>query len=268
MPSSKRSGTSSVEGHDPVAVQEHLVGHGVLAPAGSFYALEASRHAGLGDTGGVPIAVTWCPLCNSTVVFDRRLDERILTFGATGKLHLSNLIMYDRETSSWWQQFVGNAIVGELNGGQLDIVPSRVESLARFRLRYPHGEVMLEPASGEREYGRNPLVGYDSARQPAFYTGPFPQGVAPLERVVVAGGQAWTLELVRSQRRLERGDLVITWHPGQSSPLDAVSTALGRDIGNVVVQRRTAAGLVDVPYNVSFAFAFHAFNRKAPIHRR
>jgi Protein of unknown function (DUF3179) len=57
--------------------------------------------------GETLIAVTWCPLCNSSVMFDRRVASRTLSFGTTGKLRNSDLVMYDRETDSWWQQFGG-----------------------------------------------------------------------------------------------------------------------------------------------------------------
>ena len=92
------------------------------------------------------------------------------------------------------------------------------------------------------------------------------QAPGPLAPVVSVGGEAWTLDLVKSRRRLEVGDLVITWEPGQNSPLDAGQIDAGQDIGNVVVQRRTARGLEDAVYDVSFAFAFHAFQPQTPIH--
>ena len=216
--------------------------------------------------GGMPIAVTWCPLCNSSVVFDRRAGGRTLSFGTTGKLRNSDLVMYDRETESWWQQFGGDCIVGTLLGAELKYLPARVESVERFRTRFPHGRVLVPPDPEGRDYGRNPYAGYDSAVRPFLYRGSLPQGVPPLARVVSVGGEAWTLDLVKSRRRLEVGDLVITWELGQSSPLDAAQIDAGQDIGNVVVQRRTARGLEDAVYDVSFAFAFHAFHPRAPIH--
>ena len=216
--------------------------------------------------GGMPIAVTWCPLCNSSVVFDRRAGGRTLSFGTTGKLRNSDLVMYDRETESWWQQFGGDCIVGTLLGAELKYLPARVESVERFRTRFPHGRVLVPPDPEGRDYGRNPYAGYDSAVRPFLYRGSLPQGVPPLARVVSVGGEAWTLDLVKSRRRLEVGDLVITWELGQSSPLDAAQIDAGQDIGNVVVQRRTARGLEDAVYDVSFAFAFHAFHPQAPIH--
>src|SRR5262249_1829417 len=196
--------------------------------------------------GGPPIAVTWCPLCNSSVVFDRRVAGRTLSFGTTGKLRDSDLVMYDRETESWWQQFGGECIVGALLGAQLKYLPARVESVERFRARLPSGSVLVPPDAEVRDYGRNPYVGYDSADRPFLYRGSLHEGVPPLARVVSIGEEAWTLDLVKSQRRLEIGDLIIAWEPGQSSPLDTAENDAGQDIGNVVVQRQTAHGLEDV----------------------
>src|SRR5262249_38438634 len=91
-------------------------------------------HEIVNDTvGGIPVAVTFCPLCNSAVVFDRRLDARILSFGTTGKLRNSDLVMYDRETESWWQQYLGEGLVGMLAGKKRKMLPLRVESFARFK---------------------------------------------------------------------------------------------------------------------------------------
>jgi hypothetical protein len=224
-------------------------------------------HEIVNDTaGGVPITVTWCPLCNSSVVFDRRVGGRTLSFGTTGKLRNSDLIMYDRETESWWQQFGGECIVGALLGSELKFVPMRVESVDRFAARFPHGRVLLPPAGGQRAYGRNPYGGYDSAASPFLYRGKYAGPVAPLARVVVVGEEAWTLDLVNKRRRIEAGDLVLTWEPGQASPLDTADIDAGQDIGNVIVQRRTGKGLEDAVYDVSFAFAFRAFHPQAPIH--
>ena len=215
--------------------------------------------------GGVPIAVTWCPLCNSAVVFDRRVNGRTLSFGTTGKLRNSDLVMYDRETESWWQQFLGESIVGAMLGERLALLPARVESIERFRARFPKGSTLVPPPSG-RSYGRNPYAGYDSSAYPFLYRGHYPEKVPPLARVVAVGEEAWTLDLLKTRRRIEVGDLVLTWEPGQASPLDTAAIDAGQDIGNVVVERRTDRGLEDAVYDVSFAFAFRAFHPHAPIH--
>ena len=218
------------------------------------------------ELGGVPISVTYCPLCNSAVVFDRRLGDRVLDFGTTGKLRFSDLVMYDRQTESWWQQFVGEAIVGELTGQLLTMLPVRVEAFERFVERFPDGQVQVVPSNFRRAYGQNPYVGYDSSRSPFLYDGPNPDGIAPLAYVVAVAGEAWSLDLLQQERRIEKGDLVLTWEPGAASALDRRRISEGRDLGNVVVQRRKGSALADEVHDLTFAFSFHAFHPDGVIH--
>ena len=225
-------------------------------------------HEIVNDTvGGVPVAVTFCPLCNSALVYDRRMGGAVLDFGTTGKLRHSDLVMYDRQTESWWQQFTGEAIVGVHTGARLAALPVRVESFARFKARAgAEARVLVPRRPAARGYGINPYAKYDSSRRPFLYRGALPEGIAPLARVVAVDGEAWSLDLIRSLRRYRRGDLIITWEAGQNSALDAGTIALGKDIGNVIVQREVGGSLEDVVHDIGFAFAFHAFQPEAPIH--
>ncbi|WEX90975.1 DUF3179 domain-containing protein [Sinorhizobium garamanticum] len=211
---------------------------------------------------GVPVTVTYCPLCNTGIVFDRRLDSRTLDFGTTGKLRHSDLVMYDRQTESWWQQFGGEAIVGQLAGRSLKILPSRLESFESFRARAPAGRVLVPNNARFRAYGSNPYVGYDQAARPFLFTGNLPDKVPPMMRVVTVGRQAWTLPLLRIKGVITAGDLRISWRPGQASALDTANISRGADVGNVVVQRDGK----DVPHTVTFAFAFFAFEPNGTLH--
>lgn len=218
-------------------------------------------HEIVNDTiGGVPVVVTYCPLCNAGIVFDARLKGRVLTFGTTGKLRNSDLVMYDRQTESWWQQFSGEGIVGESTGQVLRILPSRMEAFGRARERAPQALVLAPESGSQRPYGQNPYVGYDTAKQPFLYVGELPKDVEPMMRVIVVDGQAWALPLVRKKGRIDYGDLIIEWAAGQNSALDARSIAHGRDVGNVTVKRKGAGDLSDVVHHVTFAFVFHAFH--------
>jgi hypothetical protein len=216
--------------------------------------------------GGTPVTITYCPLCNSAVVFDRRVPPYVLDFGTTGKLRNSDLVMYDRQTESWWQQFTGEAIVGALTGTELKLVPARLESFAQFKERHPGGKVLVPNDPGLRDYGRNPYVGYDMAAAPFLYRGDFPKGVEPMARVVVvraAPGRiaAVTLEHLRSKGRLSIGDIELTWRPGQSTALDHWDIGQGRDVGSVTATTKGDDGRQrDVPYDVTFAFAVFAFH--------
>jgi len=110
---------------------------------------------------GLPISVTFCPLCNASIVFDRRVNGKLLDFGTTGKLRKSDLVMYDRQTESWWQQFIGTSIVGEYMGTKLNEVPAQIVAYEDFKKAYPSGEILSKKTGHFRPYGRNPYRGYD-----------------------------------------------------------------------------------------------------------
>ncbi|MGI9491157.1 MAG: DUF3179 domain-containing protein [Geminicoccaceae bacterium] len=223
--------------------------------------------------GDVPIAVTFCPLCNTGIVFDRRIAGDVLDFGTTGKLRNSDLVMYDRQTESWWQQFMGEAIVGEMTGQTLTSVPARLESFANFKARAAEtsagsGWVLVPNNEVIRAYGITPYVGYDSLEKPFLYNGPLPTQVAPLARVVRVGDSAWSLDLVKDKGEIMIDEtLRLRWDSGQASALDRSAIAQGLDVGNVVVEEKAEDGAwVDVVYTVDFAFAFRAFYPDTPIH--
>lgn len=246
------SGETRIGGREPVVTVE--IGD---APARAYPLRYLTWHEIVNDTvGGVPIAVTYCPLCNSAITFDRRTKRGTLSFGVSGKLLKSNLIMYDRETQSWWQQALGEAIVGDLTGMSLKTLPTWLESWDEFRARNPDGLVMDEPAYN-RSYGRNPYRGYDSSSQPFLYSGQKPpHGISPLVRVVRVGSRAWTLTRLAKEGRVTEAGVTITWARGQASALDTGRIAKGREVGNIRV--RDAQGR-DVAHDVMFAFAFDAF---------
>lgn len=108
-----------------------------------------------------PIAVTFCPLCNAAIVFERRMDGEVLDFGTTGRLRKSDLVMYDRQTQSWWQQFTGTGIVGHYAGAVLTQRPTQIVAYEAFRGAYPRGEVLSRRTGYFRRYGDNPYRGYD-----------------------------------------------------------------------------------------------------------
>lgn len=214
-------------------------------------------HEIVNDTvGGIPVAVTFCPLCNSGITFDRRASDQVLTFGVSGKLRNSDMIMYDRQTESWWQQAIGEAIVGELTGTELQSLPSWMESWAEFSARNPQGLVMDQPAR-RHNYGANPYVRYDRSDRPFLYNGEMPtHGIAPLARVIRVGDAAWPLTRIAEARELREDGITFSWTGGQASALDTQRLGEGRDVGTVRV--RNAAG-DDIVHDVMFAFAFHAF---------
>ncbi len=123
------------------------------------------------EVGGLPVAVTFCPLCNSAIAFDRRLDGELLEFGVSGNLRNSDLVMYDRQTQSWWQQFTGEGIVGKHAGRELEHLPSLLISFADFRAAHPDGKVLSRETGYRRDYGINPYIGYDTSGGTPFLFG-------------------------------------------------------------------------------------------------
>ncbi|MZR12205.1 DUF3179 domain-containing protein [Maritimibacter sp. DP07] len=206
--------------------------------------------------GTRPITVTFCPLCNTGMVFDGTLNGQTLTFGVSGLLRHSDMIMYDHQTESWWQQALGVGIAGEMTGQALTQLPAWMESWASFREANPNGLVLDEP-NWPRNYGANPYRRYDTTR-PFLYSGENPpHGIPPLERVVRVGNKAWPLTRLREERRIEEAGLTLTWTEGQASALDTDAIGEGREVGNVRVQ--DAEGH-NVAHDIPFAFAFHAFH--------
>lgn len=162
-------------------------------------------HEVVNDTvGDTPVVVTFCPLCNSALVFERTLDGTVLDFGTTGNLRYSNLVMYDRQTQSWWQQVTGEAIAGELTGKKLRPVPVQIVSWSDFVNAFPQGMVLSRDTGFRRNYDVPPYPGYDdpSGRPMLYFREPDPR-LRPMERVVglVVDGQAvaYPFSLLRRQ---------------------------------------------------------------------
>ena len=207
--------------------------------------------------GERPVSVTYCPLCNAAVAFDGRVAGEETTFGVSGKVRYSDMIMYDRATESWWQQFTGEAIAGERLGEALVKLPSRLESWEAFTLRHPDGRVLAAPEGSRRDYGRNPYVGYDTLTRPWLYAGdPPPHDIPMMARVVVVGERAWPVERLVAAGSLTEDGVTLRWDEGQASALDTGKIAEGREVGNLSVTDPDGAPLV---HDVTFAFVFHAF---------
>jgi hypothetical protein len=203
----------------------------------------------------VPVAVTFCPLCNSAITFDRRLDGETYEFGTSGLLRHSDLVMYDRTTEGLWQQFTGEAIAGDLAGRQLTFLASSIVSFADFREAHPEGVVLSRDTGFNRRYGQNPYVGYDNiGSSPFLFRGEIDGRLAAVERVVTVSlepstgsgqapstgsGQAvdvayplTTLSELGVINDSQGGrDLVVFHTSGTSSALGAGTIATAEDVG-------------------------------------
>lgn len=198
-------------------------------------------HEIVNDTvDGVPVTVTYCPLCNSAIAYDRRLGDRVLEFGTSGMLFNSALVMYDRQTESLWSHFTGEAVIGHLAGEQVEVLPVATVAWADWRDAHPDGLVLSRDTGFDREYGRNPYPGYDDVdSSPFLFDGEVDGRLAAMERVVGVerGGEAVAVRLDELADRgvievdLAGTRLVVWVLPGAVSALDAGSVADGREVG-------------------------------------
>ena len=198
-------------------------------------------HEIVNDTvGGVPVTVSYCPLCNSAVAYDRRLDDRVLDFGTSGLLYNSALVMYDRQTETLWSHFTGEGIVGELTGTDLDVYPLATVSWKTFREADPDGVVLSRDTGFSRDYGRNPYPGYDDVDGvPFLFQGEVDGRYTALTRIVgVEAGDAAVgipladlreAEVITSS--IDGRPLVAWWAAGTSSALESASIVEGADVG-------------------------------------
>ncbi|MBA2769034.1 MAG: DUF3179 domain-containing protein [Sporichthyaceae bacterium] len=196
-------------------------------------------HEIVNDTvAGTPVTVTYCPLCNSALAFDRRLGKRLFTFGTSGKLYLSDLVMYDRQTESLWSQIEGRAIAGRLTGQQLVRLPIATVTWQQWREAHPDGYVLARPAGSNRSYGTNPYTGYDEPdSEPFLFDGESDDRLPPKERVVAlldGDPLAVPLSVVAKRRVVDlagRGrEVVVFGAGGLRSALDAAELRAGQKI--------------------------------------
>ena len=206
-----------------------------------------------GTVGGVPVTVSYCPLCNSAVAYDRRVGERILDFGTSGELFNSSLVMYDRQTESLWSHYTGTAVAGHLTGTELDLIPVQTVSFETFLSTYPQGHILSLDTGHSRRYWENPYEFYDDpggTPYPFAFSGPYDERLDPMERVVTlrGGGEGAVIpyDLLAERRVVPFAfagrELVALYEPGTASALDTGVIAEGRDVGATGVFVRSLGG--------------------------
>ena len=192
------------------------------------------------ELGGKAVLVTFCPLCYSAIVFDSRVDGEVHEFGVSGMLRHSDMIMYDRTTESLWQQFSGEALVGEYTGYELTILPSQLISFDQFREAYPDAEVLSRDTGHRRNYGENPYAGYDDINNsPFLLRKEVPGQISPMKKVIGVRTEqqvkGYTYSITREKRVLHDtvGDepIVIFHLDGMASALDNRDIHRSRDDG-------------------------------------
>jgi len=203
-----------------------------------------TRHEIVNDEiAGRSLAVTFCPLCNSAIVFDRTVEGEVLRFGVSGLLRNSDLIMWDDVTQSWWQQFTGVGIVGQYTDYELDIVPSLLIGYGTFVEQYPDGIVL---STNGRSYETNPYVGYDTNSRPFLFQDEIDERLFATERVLGYwdgdGAIAYPFETLTEERvvndTFNDANLLVVWQEGKASALDGRNIDESRDVGMAALYER------------------------------
>ncbi len=202
--------------------------------------------------GGKPVVVTFCPLCNTAIAYERTMDDgTVLDFGVSGLLRNSDLIMWDRQTKSWWQQALGEAIVGTYARTRLKAIPAPIVSFAEFRRAFPEGLVLTEETGIDRDYGLNPYDGYDRiGNTPFLFYGEIDPRLPAMERVVALrdGDRSLAIPLsaLSEQRVIEVEfagvPVAVLWAPGAASALGEGWIPDAHDVGSVGVFRAELDG--------------------------
>lgn len=194
------------------------------------------------EVGGVPVTVTYCPLCNSALVFERQFGDRLLDFGTSGELYQSALVMFDRQTESLWAHFTGQGIVGHYAGAQLQLVPAQTLGWGSFVEAFPDAEVLTLDTGADRPYGENPYVGYDDASTDpigGFISQPIDDQFGAKDRVVGVIDESGTYAVLLEELAaagvvaIDTGDrpLVVFHTSGLNSALEEREIDGGRDVG-------------------------------------
>lgn len=194
--------------------------------------------------GRTPILVSFCPLCYSGIVFDRTINGMAVNFGVSGLLRNSDLVMYDQLSESFWQQFTGEAIVGDFTGTKLEVISSQILSFEQFRQNYKDGLVLSKDTGFSRPYGMNPYVNYDNVEtKPFLFDGDIDDRLPANEKVIAIKygktAKAYPYSITSQEKiihdKIEDINIVVFHIPGTLSGLDQRYIEDSKDVGSTAV---------------------------------
>ncbi|NOR87094.1 MAG: DUF3179 domain-containing protein [Bacteroidales bacterium] len=211
-----------------------------------------SYHEIVNDSiAGIPFTVAYCPLCNTAYIFDSRINhnnkEYTLKFGTSGMLRMSNLVMWDEQTETWWQHIDGEGLVGEMAGEKLKILPAKIISLNNYMEFYPQGKVMfpIEDTTYKTHYEINNYVHYDSigSEKPFLFFNQVDPRLPAMEYIISIESdqiiKSFPLSTLQTEKVINNQvgskDIVLFYHADMISNLDTKDISKGKQIGSGTV---------------------------------
>ena len=148
---------------------ETVIGVALGGEARAYPLAILSWHELVNDSlGERPILVSYCPLCGTGMVFDRRIDGRARSFGVSGLLYQSDLLLYDRETESLWSQIESRAVTGPASGSKLRLLRSKLVPWSRWKAEHPATTVLSVDTGHSRDYANEPYGDYAHSEKLIF----------------------------------------------------------------------------------------------------
>lgn len=190
------------------------------------------------------ILVTFCPLCNASLVFNRTIKDKTYTFGTSGLLRHSDLVMYDRQSESLWQQFTGTAIVGDMTGVKLEEINSSIISLKDIKKFHPKTKILSKDTGFYRAYGKNPYSGYDNINSnPFLLDTKADDRLAPMRRVATIElnnkTKAYSYKILKEKNIIndifQEKNIVVLYKQNILSALDASKIKNSKEVGTASV---------------------------------
>ncbi len=143
-------------------------------------------HEAVNDTvGAQPILVSYCPLCGSTLVFSRNIDDDTFSFGISGLLYQSDVLFYDHKTESLWSQLEMKSIAGKMVGTRLEVLPSTLSTWREWKKAHPDTLVLSRDTGYSRDYSTMPYAGYEQSTATMFPVNHSSNRYHPKEKVLV-----------------------------------------------------------------------------------
>jgi hypothetical protein len=206
--------------------------------------------------GGAPRVVTYCPLCGTGMVFDTEVKGHKLTFGVSGLLYQSDMLLYDHQTESLWSQIKSEAVTGSLTGARLKLLPSTHTNWESWKTKYPNTQVLSDDTGYRRNYDRDPYQGYENSERLMFGVNATSRKHHPKEKVI-------GIEIGKFAKAYPFSEL-----SKAKSPLKDV---VGKKNIHIFYDHKTGTAFIqdeqkrELPSVVGFWFAWYAFHPETQV---